>query len=119
MPSRDKLPNSLKKDIETLANYLITPAQSETEKVRLLFTWVATHIRYDDKAFNSGHLHDYPAEKVLTTKLAVCEGYSNIFQELCVAAGLESEKISGYAKGYGLITLEISLMKPNHAMECC
>ncbi len=50
----------------------------------------------------------------MQSKLAVCEGYSNIFKELCIAAGLESEKVSGYAKGYGYIEKK-SFTRTNHA----
>jgi len=95
-----KTPKQYEKDVETLAHYLITPAKSEIEKVRLLFTWVATHINYDAEAFNSGNLIASPAENVLQTKKAVCDGFGNLLKELCSSAGLESEKISGYSKGY-------------------
>jgi hypothetical protein len=96
-----RTPKQYEKDVQTLALYLVTPAVSDIEKVRVLFTWVATHVYYDVDAFNSGNLPDYPAERVLLTKKAVCDGYSNLLKELCDAAGLESEKIIGYAKGYG------------------
>jgi transglutaminase/protease-like cytokinesis protein 3 len=96
-----KAPKQYEADIPTLAQYLIKPATTDIEKVRVLFTWVATHVKYDDKAFNSGDYPDYSAENVLLNKRAVCEGYSNILKALCEAAGLEAEKVSGYAKGYG------------------
>lgn len=88
-------------DIATLAQYLIKPAKTDIEKVRVLFTWVATHISYDDNGFNSGNFSDCAAEKVLQNKRAVCEGYSNLLKALCDAAGFEAEKVLGYAKGYG------------------
>jgi hypothetical protein len=109
-----KAPKEYEKDVETLARYLITPAKSEIERVRVLFTWVATHINYDDVAFNSGNIRASPAENVLLTKKAVCDGYSNLLKELCVAAGLESEKIIGYAKGYGYEVGE-KFKETNHA----
>ena len=94
-------PKEYETDITTLAQYLIKPANTDIEKVRVLFTWVATHVKYDDIAFNSKDYPDYTAEYVLLNKRAVCEGYSNILKSLCEAAGLEAEKVSGYAKGYG------------------
>jgi hypothetical protein len=95
-----KTPKQFEKDVQTLAQYLLKPASTDIEKVRVLFTWVATHVRYDDAAFNSDNFPDYSAENVLKNKKAVCEGYSNILDALCKAAGFESEKITGYAKGY-------------------
>lgn len=96
-----KTPKQNEKDIKTLAEYLIKPATSDMEKVRVIFTWVTTHVRYDADAFNSGNYPDYSAENVLESKKAICEGYSNLFKALCEAAGLEAEKVTGYAKGYG------------------
>jgi hypothetical protein len=94
-------PEKYEKDIPTLVEYLIKPANTELEKARVLFTWVATHIKYDDKAFNTELYPDYTPEFVLSEKKAVCEGYSNLFKALCNEAGLEAEKLIGYAKGYG------------------
>ena len=108
------VPKEYEKDIETLVNYLITPAKSEMEKARVLFTWVATHVHYDDDAFNSGNITASTAEKVLLTKKAVCDGYSTLLYELCVEAGLEAEKVSGFAKGYGY-TKDEEFKEPDHA----
>ena len=96
-----KTPKQYETSISTLAEYLLKPTNTQIEKVRVLFTWVATHIKYDDKAFNLEDYPDYSAENVLQNKRAVCEGYSNIFKALCDEAGLEAEKVIGYAKGYG------------------
>lgn len=96
-----KAPKKYEVDITTLAQYLIKPANTDIEKARVLFTWVASHINYDDIAFNSNNYPDYTTEYVLQNKRAVCEGYSNILKSLCEAAGLDAEKVSGYAKGYG------------------
>jgi hypothetical protein len=96
-----KAPKQYERNISTLAQYLIKPAHSDIEKARVLFTWIATHIKYDDNAFNSGVYPNYSAENVLLNKRAVCEGYSNILNALCASAGLKSDKIIGYAKGYG------------------
>jgi len=107
-------PKHFEKDIHTLIQYLIQPAKSETDKARVIFTWIATHIKYDDKAFNSGNYPDYTAEYVLANKKAVCEGYSNIMVALCKEAGLEAEKVIGYAKGYGY-TINDKFEETDHA----
>ena len=109
-----KTPKQNEQDIETLAAYLIKPAKNDLEKVRVIFTWVATHVSYDDDAFNSGNYPDYSADNVLVNKKAVCEGYSNIFKALCEAAGFEAEKIVGYAKGYSY-SIGDKIEESNHA----
>lgn len=96
-----KTPKQYEKDIPTLASYLAAGAQNEEGKARILFTWVATHINYDDAGYNSGLDNlDCSAAAVFKTRKAVCEGYSVLTKELGAAMGLAVEKISGFAKGY-------------------
>lgn len=94
-------PIQYEKDITTLVQYLIKPAKTDNEKARSLFTWVAMHVKYDDNAYNAGIYPDYTAEYVIKNKKAVCEGYANLLNALCLEAGLKSEKLIGYSKGYG------------------
>ena len=54
------------KDIPSLVEYLLKPANTEIEKVRVLFTWIATHIRYDDIAYNTKKYPDYTPGYVLS-----------------------------------------------------
>lgn len=107
-------PKSYEKDISTLAQYLVKPAKNETEKARLLFTWVATHIKYDDDGYNSGNLGECSAESVFKSRKSVCAGFAGLLAALATAAGLEAENISGYAKGYGYKPGE-KFKETNHA----
>jgi hypothetical protein len=84
---------------ETLASWLRRPASNDLEKMRLIFTWVATHIHYDDNGYNTGNYSDVAAESVLRNRVGVCQGYSNLFNELAKLAGLESVVVTGFAKG--------------------
>ncbi len=93
-------PKKYEKDMTTLVNYLIKPANSEMEKVRVLFTWIATHIRYDDDSYNSV-IPSQTAQKTFKSKKAVCSGYSHLFSKLLSIANIKSKAISGYSKGYG------------------
>ena len=94
-------PKKYSNDKRALAEYLKKPANNDLEKARLIYSWIATHIRYDDDSFNSGNYGDQNADGVLASRKGVCEGFSTLFQELGLQMGLEVEKISGYSKGYG------------------
>ena len=98
-----KTPKSTSESIDALVDYLIKPAKNDTEKARLIYMWIASNIRYDTKAFFSGNYGNSSAEATLESKAAVCEGYANLFKKMAEKAGLESEKISGYSKGYGYL----------------
>ena len=96
-----KTPKKYTTDPETLSQYLLKPAKTDLQKVRTLFTWIATHVQYDAEAYNSNNYPDQSALNVLASRKAVCAGYSALMQTLCEAAGLEAKSIVGYAKGYG------------------
>jgi hypothetical protein len=96
-----KAPASVTKDVQLLASYLQEKSNTDLEKARAIFTWMAENISYDDEAFNSGNYPNYTAEYVLKNRRAVCDGYSNLFLALGNEMGIEVTKITGYAKGYG------------------
>lgn len=89
---------------------------TENEKLRSIFSWIATHISYrvrknnitinnytarpvftDTAKWKSAN--DMVAETVLNNKSAVCDGYARLFKTLCDYAGLRSAIITGFAKG--------------------
>lgn len=83
-----------------LANYLVEPAKTELDKIRSIYVWMAHNITYDMKGLLLKELPDYRPKAVLNSKTAVCEGYAQLFNELCDEAGIRSEIIRGYSKGY-------------------
>jgi transglutaminase/protease-like cytokinesis protein 3 len=106
---------------DSLAKLLIAPYSRDIEKVRAIFSWVAQHISYNSYVISSSQRRNgssrYSAEpedtaiewksaiemtaiKVLKKRTAVCDGYAKLFKTLCDHAGLHSEIISGYARGY-------------------
>ena len=96
-----KTPAEAEKDIPTLAAYLIEPADNEWEKVRGLYVWVASNISYNMAMYRGRVDYEASAVDALDTRLAICAGYANLLQSLCIEAGLECETISGYSKGLG------------------
>jgi hypothetical protein len=94
-------PDKYSRTNSKLAEYLQRPAKNDLEKARLVYSWIATHIHYDDDGFNTGKYRVESADSILIRRRAVCDGFSSLFQELGLLMDLEVEKISGYAKGYG------------------
>lgn len=109
-------PHSVENDLDSLANYLTYPFQTDRAKARSIFRWIASNIEYDWASYQSGSYIRIPmeAKDVLKSKSAVCEGYANLFKDLANRAGLESEKIIGYGKGFGY-NPERALGDTNHA----
>ncbi|MDH4261904.1 MAG: hypothetical protein OEV78_02535 [Spirochaetia bacterium] len=102
------------KNTKSLAAYLIQPAKTDLEKIRAIYRWVTANIDYDTKSYFSGAYEPTDSEYVFQSGKSVCEGYSNLFDALAREAGIESVKISGFAKGYGYIQGSVD-DKTNHA----
>jgi transglutaminase/protease-like cytokinesis protein 3 len=89
--------------IEELADLLSQSANTEMEKARIIYAWVAQHITYDVPSFldavNNGNYPDVNAQKVLSDRTTICSGYSNLYFALAEAMNLKSVIVAGYAKG--------------------
>ncbi len=107
-------PPEAEKSVASLAAFLVGPARSERERAWVIFRWVADNVDYDVEGFRAGEYGDLSADKVLRSRSAVCDGYSNLFDALAAAVGLESVHVSGYAKGTGY-SVGRSFAAPNHA----
>ena len=99
--SSAKIPEQYTYSTYHLAHYLTTEAETNVEKVRSFYVWIANNVTYDMIGYNANNLPDYRPRAVLHNRLAVCEGYARLFQELCSEAGVRSEIVRGFAKGYG------------------
>jgi transglutaminase/protease-like cytokinesis protein 3 len=80
-----------------LAIALTKPWKTEAEKVRAIFKWMDYHLQYDYQGLATGRMTTEPNE-VLAKKVAVCQGYAELFTALCDAVGIRSVLISGVAK---------------------
>ncbi|MEO1262005.1 MAG: transglutaminase domain-containing protein [Bacteroidota bacterium] len=98
------VPNSKTTSISKLANYLTADFADEEQKVRSIYVWIADNIRYNYKVIRKENISvedrikKEQATKVLKTKLAVCEGYSNLFKALCDESGVTCEIVTGKSK---------------------
>jgi hypothetical protein len=99
-----KIPFPEKQNVARLASDLTAGLTTEKEKARAIFVWITENISYDIKAATDKDLDmetffekQKPAA-VLKSKKAVCEGYSNLFSELCKEAGLRAFVADGWPK---------------------
>ena len=102
--------------LDMLADKLTTPFYTDSEKVRAIFYWITTHISYDVVGYHNdsrietaelpyddsekveAYFRNKIADKVITTHMAICEGYATLFKLLCDRAKIPSVIIPGYAK---------------------
>ena len=91
-------PKDIKSHPDQLVSYLEDVAETDLEKSRALYVWLAENISYDAKSINKNKYGDNTAEGVLKSKKAVCAGYANLFELLGKQMGLDILTLGGYSK---------------------
>jgi transglutaminase-like putative cysteine protease len=94
-------PPEAERSLTELAKYLAEPYQADVDKVTAAYRWVTDRVAYDPEALFSGKRGDQSAEGALTSRKAICEGYSNLFTDLCGRMGVPVVRVRGRAKGVG------------------
>ena len=109
------------KNIPDLAKDINLAFNTDEEKIRAIFIWMASHIAYDyiecaDKNRSIGGCVSYSkgtpkliiadkwekiyfkyATRVLRNKRGICEGYATLFYELCRYTNINCEMVTGFA----------------------
>lgn len=102
---------------EKLAERIEEDFSSDYDKARAIYSWIAFNIRYDYNAFLNPprtqgfsysteaekqrkikELNDRLWQKAFSSKKAVCEGFTALYQHLAELTGLKSEIIRGDSK---------------------
>lgn len=85
-------------EISDLAKKLTAKSETDEEKLKVIFDWITSNIKYDQKAAKNDISITKPVDEIIRTKSAICTGYSGLIKELCTISGIECHVISGYAK---------------------
>jgi hypothetical protein len=99
-----QIPDSLTKNTDQIANYVISNFTTEKDKSRAIFIWVASNIQYDIDNMFAINFYEDKQEKIakpLRTGKGICENYASLFTDICQKAGLKSYVIEGYTKQNG------------------
>lgn len=66
-------------------------------KAKTIHDWIGSNIQYDAASyFDGSYAHkSYDASRIMSSHLAVCYGYSNLFAALARAVGLRTKVITG------------------------
>ncbi len=96
-----KAPPEAEASLGKLASYLAGPCKTEKDKARAAYRWITDRIAYDVPGLLSGNLGDPAPAAVLKSRKTFCEGFADLFVDLCTRMGVKSAKVSGYAKIVG------------------
>jgi hypothetical protein len=84
-----------------IAEYVKQNFNSDRKKLRAIYTWVASNIKYDTDSANIINMGPDPEAKItaaLRRRRGVCENYAAIFNDICVRCGVTSFVVDGYTK---------------------
>jgi transglutaminase/protease-like cytokinesis protein 3 len=75
--------------------------ETQRDLVLLFVYWISENIAYDVEKYLSGDMSYTNVSLTLETRKTMCQGYSELFCELCEWADIECEIVKGYVKGFG------------------
>ncbi|TMM52169.1 hypothetical protein FEE95_21000 [Maribacter algarum] len=96
-----------------LANQISNDFKTDSDKARAVFFWIADNVEYDSKEYGKftyeyadkeeylrkqKKYDDRLSKRVISKGIAVCEGYSTLFSEVCTELGIYSKVVSGVSK---------------------
>jgi len=87
--------------IKQIAALINSNSANDFDKVKKAHDFVAVMVSYDAANFWAGRIPPQNYQNVLRTRLAVCQGYSELFKKLCDEIGIPCVIVSGYARGVG------------------
>jgi len=99
-----QIPDSLTNTTRNVADYITANFKTDESKVRAIFIWIASTIKYDVENMFAINLYETTEEKISTalqTKKGICQNYAALFNEICLKSGLKSFTIEGYTKQNG------------------
>lgn len=99
------IPESMTQNTDLIAQYIQSNFNSEQEKVRATFVWVASNISYDTKySYNASENRDQKIRRSLLSRKGICENYAALFTEICNKIGIKSYVVEGYTKQNSVVS---------------
>ncbi|OMF61560.1 hypothetical protein BK139_06900 [Paenibacillus sp. FSL R5-0490] len=95
LPNGKDIPSE-NKEIVNLAKDITKGITDDYQKVKAIHDWVSQNISYDYERFQNKTAAPYQsALTVLNTRIAVCEGYSNLTASLLRSLGIKTKVVAG------------------------
>lgn len=96
-----QIPEASTKTTQDLADYIRANFVTDTDKIRAVFFWIASHIRYDVQNMyvnNVNAASDEVLENVLKTRKGICTHYAHLFSAVANQLGITTYTIQGYTR---------------------
>ncbi len=87
-------------NVAEIADAITSKFNSNEEKARSIFYWIANNIAMDPKAIKQRDDKNKLPEQVIALRKATPLGYSLLFQEMCSYAKIRCLSVDGYVKNF-------------------
>jgi len=103
-----KIPQGSTYTTSGIVDYIKQNFSSDTSRLRVIYVWVTNNINYDIAKVRARNANipgvRQPVEDVLKTRNAVCQGYADLFVELCNGLNIKATLVGGYTKKGGVVS---------------
>lgn len=89
-----------------IAAFIQTNFSTDKEKLRAVYTWVISNIRYDTDSMYYKKWGENTEEKmtaILRRRKAVCENFAALFSHIALQCGIRAIIVNGYTKQSGVV----------------
>jgi hypothetical protein len=101
-----QIPDSLSKSTDGIAKYINSNFQSQLDKTRASFVWIAKNIRYDIENAFAINFYQNSSEivsDVLKSRKGICMHFAELFTGILSKVGVKSITVQGYTKQNGFV----------------
>jgi hypothetical protein len=99
-------PSRHTQSVDNIGKYIKSQFDSDTDRLRAAYSWVAQHVNYDVSKLHSGITYKNEADvvkQVLKTRKTVCFGYVVTLKAILVTLDIKMVTVKGYTRQNGKI----------------
>lgn len=101
-----RIPEEETYSTSSIANYIQGNFTTDIEKLRAIYTWITSNIRYNKDSMYYRFWGEDPERKllsVLKTRKGVCENFASLLSRIASKCGIQTYMVSGYTKMGGSV----------------
>ncbi len=99
-----EIPDSLTTSVKDIASYINSMSLSDENKLRVIYIWIASNIKYDTENMYSFSFDSIDIiNETLITRQGICFNYAKLFNDISNKVGVKSKIIYGYTKQNGQV----------------
>ena len=87
-------------EVQRVLSQLNLAGKTDYEKIKAIYDYICAHVVYDNAHLSDPNYNlQYTAYAALINGTSVCQGYSNLFYQMALKAGIDCRMIIGQSRG--------------------